>query len=384
MKRLDDDNRERFLKIGITGESGGGKTWLGTTAPRPLFLIWERQAKAAIEASCSVGRAKGGQADLENPSKLERPMMILIESTGDLGNVLRALHSGAKNDRNEPLPIRSKDGKVLVTLPHFPETLVVDSLTDACAMLRDELLREAPPRKDADSGLPDESYNHRKVLNDRCTQLIRALRNAPCHVLFLALREEAKIYRARKEVGRQWRSQLPHKELHATFMAATNAFGTMYWRQGRCGVIFQGDDWMGTKSMPPLRRFEVPNVAEWIGRIFGTWTADPGDAPPESEDAEELGRLERAERAAAAAADTPEGERTEKTAAEVAGALDLPFSAEPEQQPSEDVEAQQSAGEEAQTPPDEPDAPQAESQSRTPPKGGKKRQARQQALEGSQ
>lgn len=277
MKRLDDDPNEQYLKIGLTGDSGSGKTWLGTTAPKPLVLIWERQAKASIEASCA---ARG----------IEKPMMILIESIGDCGNVLRAIHG----DQAKPCVVRERyyDPKTktnpvreVMRLPHWPETLVIDSLTDACAMMRAELLREAPPKVDGESGLPDESFAHRRTILDRCTQLIRAFRNVPAHVVFLCLKAEKKIYRARKEVGRRWVADLPDKDLAARYMAACNIVGVPYIRSGHRGVALDADDWMGCKAFPPLRSFEVPDLSEWIARIHGDWEGEASAAPPVSADA---------------------------------------------------------------------------------------------------
>lgn len=281
MKRLDDDPDEQYLKIGLTGDSGAGKTWLGATAPKPLILIWERQAKASLEACCA---ARG----------LPKPMMILIETISDCGNVLRALHG----DRTKPCVVReryydpkTKTNRVrdVMTLPHWPETLVTDSLTDACAMMRAELLREAPPKVDAESGLPDESFAHRRTIFDRCSQLIRAFRNVPAHVVFLCLKIEKKIYRGKKEVGRRWVADLPDNKLPAAYMAACNIVGVPYIRKGHRGVILDADDWMGCKAFPSLRSFEVPELSEWIGRIQGTWEGGASAAPPVSEDAEDGG-----------------------------------------------------------------------------------------------
>lgn len=309
MRRLDDDESENHLKIGIMGDSGSGKTWLGSTAPEPLILIWERQAKAALEASCAV---RG----------LPRPMMVLIEKIADCGNILRAMHA----DREQPFRIRHrKTGEVLLELPRWPQTLVIDSITDACAMMRAELLKEAPPQKDADSGLPDESYAHRRTLVDRCTNLIRAFRNAPAHVVFLALKDEWKVYRNRKEVGRRWSADLPDKKLPPSLMAACNMFGVMYIRRGERAILLDGDEWQSTKPFPPLRRNEVPDLTELIGRVQGTWTAVASAAPPKQEDTEPLPK--------------PQESATETEGADEEGEDDLAFSFE--EQPQKRVDSKE-------------------------------------------
>lgn len=273
MRRLDDDPSEVFIKLGVMGESGSGKTWLGITAPKPLVLVWERQAVAAIRAGC----AERG---------IPVPVMLLIETVADAGNVIRAMHG----DRTKPFVVwdRKTREKVL-ELPEWPLTLVIDSITDAAAMQRGELLKEAPPAR-GDSGLPDESFAHRRILKDRIIQLIRAFRNVPAHVVFLALRNDKDTYKNKRKVGVRWLPDLPDKELPSRLMQAVNAFGVMYIGRHdggiRHAILFGGEDWQGTKSFPPLRRYETPDLTELFGRIQGTWTAEVTAAPPPSDDME--------------------------------------------------------------------------------------------------
>jgi len=233
-------------------------------------MIWERQAKASIEASCA---SRG----------IPRPKMVLIESMADVKSVLRA----AQGPRDKPFAV-TESKQTLLAFDEWPETLVIDSITDACAMMRAELHKEAPPKKDAVSGLSDESYAHRRHLSDRCAMLIRMFRNAPMHVVFLALEDEQKIYRQRKEVGQRYVPQLPAKDLPGTLMAATNAFGYMFrGKDGRWGTMFEGSPGYALKTFPPLRRFESADVSEWIARIRGSWQGTPTQAPVANEDLEE-------------------------------------------------------------------------------------------------
>ena len=133
------------LKILVYGNSGTGKTFLAATAPKPLFVLTERQAIPSISAS--------------NPEAL----IYICNDANDLREVIR----------------QARDGKI--EGQEF-ETLVIDSLTEAQRLLKDEIASK--------SRRPDFTLQDWGRLAEKMRQLVRALRDLPCTVVCTALLED--------------------------------------------------------------------------------------------------------------------------------------------------------------------------------------------------
>lgn len=139
------------IKTLIYGPSGTGKTYLGASAPDPLFLLTERQAIPSIAAS--------------NPDA----KIVYIETADELRKcVTEAMRKG------------TIEGAKFTTI-------VLDSLTEAQRMLRDEI-ENSPKRKgNGAEGLSRQEWG---ILADKTRALVRALRNLPFNVVCTALMED--------------------------------------------------------------------------------------------------------------------------------------------------------------------------------------------------
>lgn len=280
-----DSSDSNTIKALIYGKPGSGKTNIGVSAPKPLILLTERQAVPNIKkAAKRLGRP--------------RPPTFPISSLDDFRAVAKAFHG----DRSKPFTvIDGVTGDVRFELAEWPETVVVDSLTDACELVTEEIRRQAPPRPGKD-GLPVDSERYWNVLSDRCAKLIRAYRDLPAHVLFLCLLKDKETGEG-EEKSRVIAPQLPMNALVNVVMAAVNVVGVTYRRRGDAvqatdpdgkpavrpdgkplmvrpmayGVATTGPDFMELKPFPPLRDNEVTDFSSWVKRINGE---DDGQAPP--------------------------------------------------------------------------------------------------------
>ena len=136
------------IKVLIYGDSGAGKTTLAASSPRPLFLLTERQGVPSISA--------------ENPDAL----IMFIETADHLRQAI----------------LQAKTGKIE---GQTFDTLIVDSLTEAQRMVRDEILIKS---RRTEMTLQDWGK-----LADKTRALIRALRDLPCPVVCTALMEDQMI-----------------------------------------------------------------------------------------------------------------------------------------------------------------------------------------------
>ena len=133
------------LKILIYGNSGSGKTFLAATAPKPCFILTEIQAIPSISAS--------------NPEALIYP----CNNANDLREAIR----------------QAREGKIE---GESFDTLVIDSLTEAQRILKDEISSKS---RKQDFTLQDWGR-----LAENMRGLIRAIRDLPCAVVCTALMED--------------------------------------------------------------------------------------------------------------------------------------------------------------------------------------------------
>lgn len=274
-----DDNSTVFLKALVYGEPGSGKTNFGVSAPSPLILLSEQQAVANVrDAAKRMGRP--------------RPPTLVMDKLDDYRHVLRALHG----DQSKPFVVQDDNGNVILKLDTWPETVVLDSITDIAKMVSTEI-REQSPQKTGKDGLPVDSERYWNVLADRTEKLIRAFRDVPRHVLFLALLADKEIGEG-DEKSRWVGPQMPMKAMPNVLMAAVNVVGITYRTRSKdvvidpvtkkpsrpmvYGIATTGPDHMKTKPYPPLRDAEVTDFSSWVARINGV---DDGSAAPPPMDA---------------------------------------------------------------------------------------------------
>lgn len=218
MKRLDDQEEEKYVKACIYGPPGSGKTTFGVTAPKPLIAVTERQAMVHIrEAARRLGTPL--------------PQVFYIEAN-DLRNLVRSLGG----DRSKPFPgfreARRREDLACIKA-NGRRRFVLDSATDACRLLVEEIRRESPPTRGKD-GLPADSQRFWNVLIQRAEMMITYIRDLPMHAVFLALSDD----RDKGDEDNKQRSLVPlmaTKGLGMKLAAAVNVVGYTYRKTKRAG-----------------------------------------------------------------------------------------------------------------------------------------------------
>ncbi len=264
-----------WLKACIYGKSGTGKTSLGVSAPKPLILLSESQGLVHIkQAAKRLG--------------VPVPPTYLVESVNDYRMWLQAL----RGDKTKPLTVKERyeEGgqtreRVVETLEEWPETVVVDSLTDMGRLIIDGIRWQSPPQKGKD-GLPVDSQRFWQVLDDRFRNLLIGFRDLPLHTVLLALAEDKEDGEGESRT-RSLNPSLPMRKLAQVVCAAVNVVGYTYRRETRkanepvqlqYGVMTTGPEYMLTKPYRPLRDVELPNFSMWIAAVRGQ-LATPPPAP---------------------------------------------------------------------------------------------------------
>lgn len=271
MKTIDvEAASDRYLKALVYGPPGTGKTNLGVSAPKPLILLSEHQAVPHMRAAAKR---------LGVPA----PLVLAMDNLKDYRHVLVALRA----DKAQPFTVRDDDGNVVFQSAEWPETVVLDSLTDACELVSAEIRAESPPKVGKD-GLPVDSERYWNVLADRCAKLIRAFRDLPINTLFLCLVDDRMVGEG-DEAKRVVQPMLPMRKLPMTVMAAVNVVGVTYRKRGDAGkdgkrpmvygIQTAGPDYVALKPFPPLRDQEVTDFSSWCKRIAGI---DDGSIAPEA------------------------------------------------------------------------------------------------------
>jgi hypothetical protein len=269
MQVVDLESESNRLKALVYGKSGTGKTSFGASAPRPLILLNELQAKPHVLAAARrLGRTV--------------PDVLHMETTQDYRDVLRATYG----PRDQPFAVRDLKGAVTFQMDPWPETLVLDSLTEACELISNEIREQSPPRTGKD-GLPVDSERYWNVFFDRGSKLIRAFRDVDMNVLFLCLLDDRQV--GEGDDAHRWVGPaLAMRRLPGVVAAAVNVVGVTYRRlvgdgskgdRGlEYGVATVGPEWMETKPLRPLRDYEVTDFSSWVARMSGE-IAPPAPAP---------------------------------------------------------------------------------------------------------
>lgn len=243
---LINESKEKYLKALVMGSPGVGKSSLGATAPNPLILLSERHGAASIMQSAErlgVGR----------------PTTLFMRSLTDYRNVISAL----RGDQSKPFTIQYQ-GKTLVE-GAWPQTVVLDSLTDACRLIEDEIRASG---KDTET-MSQAQYGTLKV---RCERMISAFRDVPMHVLFLCLMDDKG-----EDLDRVIKPQLPGRNLASFAMACVNVVAVadraVTQTKGSDAVVdyraytVRPGPYM-LKPMRPLRDIEEMNFSKWVARVF--------------------------------------------------------------------------------------------------------------------
>lgn len=276
MARLSDEKEEIYVKALISGESGDGKSSFGATAPRPLIVLSEKQGRiSARKRAAELGRGQ--------------PTIVEVDSLQDYRDLLRSM----KGSKDEPFRWVDQSGAMVVEMNPWPESIVLDSLTDACQLVEEDILRDAPPKKGED-GLPVFSQRHWAELKKRCHRLFRAFRDVPAHVVFLCILEERVTETSDGRSTRSIGPSLPMRKLPDLLMQATNVAGIIRRSVKRLDdgkkdldddnqtqLVFEvytsGPSMMKVKQYRPLRDVENADFSDWVERVRAAAPEERGE-----------------------------------------------------------------------------------------------------------
>jgi hypothetical protein len=251
------------LKALIYGDSGSGKTTFGVSAPKPLILATERQALVHIQHAMA---------------RTGRPVLAALhmETIADFGDVARTLRLATANPelKRGPFIVKRPNGTTLVELAEWPESIVIDSITDACKLIEADIDERSPPKEGKD-GLPVRSERFWTVLRDMTEKLLRAFRDVDFHVVFLALKDD-RMQGEGDDAVRVVGPALPMRALPQALAATVNVVGVMK-RDMRGSktteaeivhtVQTTGPNYMLLKPYRPLKDIETPDFSSWVQRI---------------------------------------------------------------------------------------------------------------------
>ncbi len=309
MLRLDTSEDPEWFSATVYGKSGSGKTSLGVTAPRPLILLTERQGMLSIR---QTAKRRG----------VPVPPVIFAETLDDCRNVLRAL----RGPRTEPFRVlqavhgldkqveKDETGKakreVVFELPveAWPETIVIDSVTDLMRLVENEIRAQSPPKTGKD-GLPVDSERYWNVLGDRAKLVLHGFRDAAVHKLFLCQEDDRETGEG-EDKRRSLGPAMPMRKLPALLSGAGNLTAYCYRREVRerregekdpavkviYGVMTTGPEFMLLKPCRPLRDVEVADFGLWVKAVRGGLAAPALPAPAPSGESLATGEGEADER----------------------------------------------------------------------------------------
>lgn len=296
-KVLDDAHASTNFNVLIFGPTGSGKSSFGATAPKPLVLLSEAQGRVSVKQRARmVGRPND-------------PRVIYMERLQDYRDVAAALHGPkdqpfrirwteiiekrAKRDENGAIVRDEKSGRPVIEdvvvqeagVTEFegwwPETVVLDSLTDAASLLRNEIEKDHPLPKDSKTGMRTFTLQHWGILKDRGIRLIRAFRDVPVHTIFLAQIQTKLIETSDGRKTRIVGPEMPGKSLQVPLVQAVNLagiserqapdFDRRASKKGDLPVRWQircvGREEEQVKPSRPLHDIEVPDFSEWLKRL---------------------------------------------------------------------------------------------------------------------
>ena len=277
----------RRYVITVYGATGTGKSTMSTTLPKPVILLLERQGWESIR-DASKGK-KGGPPPtfhLATIEDLRAAVTILATEKEPLRGLVKKFVPAAEQEA------------ALAAMPYLrPESVAVDSISEAFRLVADGVEKEAPSKISPKSGLPVRGMDGMGVIRDRCERLLRTLRDlGDYQVLLLAQLDD----REKSEGDDKVRSvgpMAPMRYLQQSIASVSNAVGITERRrvvskekgpndetkmEVAWGVMFTGPDWMVTKTIHGLRDTETQNVGAWLKRIAKS-DADAKTEKPDTE-----------------------------------------------------------------------------------------------------
>lgn len=226
-----------LLKLLLYGDSGAGKTWTASTAPRPIYLLTEPNGLPTIRSA--------------NPDAI---VVQADEANGGLDKVREFLQAARSGD------LKSATGC---------ETVVVDSLNELQRMLRDEILRGKRGRPDQGTfGIQDWG-----MLTDKMRRLVRSFRDLPFHVVGIT---HASVTEHEATGQRYVRPMFQGKSLPNEIAGYFSAVGLMYRERITDAdgdlvvhhrVMLEGPASVVSKVLPGLDSVEIPDITDWLRRM---------------------------------------------------------------------------------------------------------------------
>ena len=216
------------IKALIYGDSGAGKTTLAVTAPKPLVLLTERQAIPSINAS--------------NP----KATILICETIQDVRDVVVAIRNG--DSQFAPF-----------------KTLIIDSLTEAQRMIKDEILSKS--RRDQ-----MQMQDWGKLANNT-RGLIRSLRDLPLNVVCTALMEhETEEQSGKRFVNPIFEGRKTNKEIAQWFTIIGCLFRKDINQEGKKvaqrRLMLDGPEHVLCKTTPPLEGLIIePHLTDLFRKI---------------------------------------------------------------------------------------------------------------------
>lgn len=242
-KRVGDvGSQSLHVKALIYGDSGVGKTWTASTAPRPVYLLTEPNGLPTIRAS--------------NPDAV---VVQADEGHGGMETVRAFLRA-------------AKDGTL--ARETGAETVVLDSLNELQRMVRDEIV--ATKRGSHQEGV--FTLQDWGTLTDKMRAMVRAFRDLPFHLVGITHADAQTEEGGPRHILPMFMGRSLPNEIAGYF----SVVGYQYRKQskGEDGevvtsrhVLLQGPPTVVSKGLPGLDPVEVPNVTQWIEKIS---TYNPG------------------------------------------------------------------------------------------------------------
>jgi hypothetical protein len=266
--------KQSLFKIAVYGRGGVGKTRLGVTAPKPLYILTERQGFETIRAAA---------AQLGIPV----PVVIWIQNLGQLRAI--AKHLRGKSPKTIEGILRDAEiisdedlaasgftrDELVAQIPYgCPESIVIDMLGEIAEWVGAEVDEQGG--MEIKNGVEGRKINAWTPIQKRVTSIIRTFRDMPYHVLFLCHdrlvggKDDDELSEAQV-----W-PKMPGRELHKVLMQSVNAMGRMrvaeriVEKDGKPTkslvrfVEFITSDSVLTKHANPLREREPANFSKWV------------------------------------------------------------------------------------------------------------------------